>query len=317
MNHSISILERVAHINRFIVRHPEFNHAFHGITECMQKSQTYQEPIGSILHADGGHGKTLLCRAIIKQMPSYTTIVEGYEKTIIPAFYAQVPSPASVKSVASMLLKELGDPNPASGNTTQISLRLCHLLRQCETKLVFLDEFHHLFRFQKTTTKLNIVVCDWIKSIVNETQISFCLVGLSQFVPLLEMDSQLTRRFQYHYPLHALTIGSSTSYGSMFPFLAEVENQIKTRCEVTFDQSLNSPLITTQLYAATAGNPAFIMTLIKDSVLFALKDNREIITTHDFSNAWLQGTTAKVSLTKSDPFKMSRNILASQMRITL
>ena len=38
----------------------------------------------------------------------------------------------------SMLLRELGDPNPASGNTTQITLRLCHLLRQCETKLVFL-----------------------------------------------------------------------------------------------------------------------------------------------------------------------------------
>lgn len=317
MNHTQSIFERVAHINRFIVRHPEFDHAYQGITECMQKSQTYQEPIGSILHADGGHGKTLLCKALIKQMPSSKRMIEGYEKTIIPAFYAQVPSPASVKSVASMLLRELGDPNPASGNTTQITLRLCHLLRQCETKLVFLDEFHHLFRFQKTVTKLNVVVCDWIKSIVNETQISFCLVGLSQFVPLLEMDSQLTRRFQYHYPLHALTLGSSTSLGSIFPFLAEVENQINVRCQVRFDQRLDSPLLATQLYAATAGNPAFIMSVIKDSVLFALKDDREIITAHDLSTAWLQGTTAKVSLVKNDPFKMSRSILASQMRIAL
>ena len=50
------------------------------------QSQTYQEPIGSILHADGGHGKTLLCRAIIKQMPSYTTIVEGYEKLLFLHF---------------------------------------------------------------------------------------------------------------------------------------------------------------------------------------------------------------------------------------
>lgn len=160
------------------------------------------------------------------------------------------------------------------------------------------------------------MVCDWIKSIVNETQISFCLVGLSQFVPFLEMDSQLTRRFQYHYPLHALTLGSSTSFGSIFPFLAEVEKQIRIRCEVSFDQSLDSPLLTMQIYAATAGNPAFIMSLIKDSILFALKDDREIITAHDLSTAWLQGTTAKVSLTKNDPFKMSRSVLASNMRIS-
>lgn len=312
-----AIYERVAKINRFIVRHPEFDHAFHGITQCMLKSQTYGEPIGSILHADGGHGKTLLCKAIIKQMPPSKRIVDGYEKSIIPAFYAQIPSPATVKSVGSMLLKELGDPNPLSGDTTQITLRLCHLLRQCETKLVFLDEFHHLFRFQKTVTKLNIVVCDWIKSIVNETKISFCLAGLSQFVPLLEMDSQLSRRFQYHYPLHALSLGSPKSLGSIFPFLAEAENQIKTRCEISFDQSLDSPLIATQIYAATAGNPAFIMSLLKDSILFALQDNREIITTGDFSFAWRQGTTAKVSLTKSDPFNMSYSTLVSRMRIGL
>lgn len=312
-----SIYQRIAPINRFIVSHPEFMQALNGITECMQKSHAYQEPIGSILHADGGHGKSLLCKVMIKQLPSYRRIDDSYEKTIIPAFYAQVPAAASVKSVASMLLKELGDPNPTSGNTTQITLRLCHLLRQCETKLVFLDEFHHLFRFQKTSTKLNFDVCDWIKSIINETQISFCLVGLSQFVPFLEMDSQLARRFQYQYPLHALTLGSSSSFGSIVPFLAEVERQIQNRCEVSFDQNLDSPLLATQIYAATAGNPAFIMSIIKDSILFALKDNREIITSLDLSSAWRQGTTSKVSLTKQDPFKMARSVLASQMRIAL
>lgn len=312
-----AIYERVAQINRFIVQHPEFNNAFQGIQECMYKSNAYQEPIGSILHANGGHGKTLLCKAMLKQMPSYKRIGDGYEKTIIPAFYAQIPSPASVKSVASMLLKELGDPNPGTGNASQITLRLCHLLQQCETKLVFLDEFHHLFRFQKTATKLNIVVCDWIKSIVNETQISFCLVGLSEFVPFLEMDSQLARRFQYHYPLHALSLGTSDYRGSIFPFLAEVETQIRQRCNVSFDQSLNSPLLALQIYAATAGNHAFIMSLLKDSVLFALKNSREIITLQDFSTTWQQGTTAQVGLTSNNPFKMSRSVLASQMRIGL
>ena len=56
------------------------------------------------------------------------------------------------------------------------------------------------------------------------------------------------------------------------------------------------------------------MSLLKDSVLFALQNNREIITTGDFSFAWRQGTTAKVSLTKSDPFNMPYSVLVSRMR---
>lgn len=314
---NLSIYERIAPINRFIVQHPDFNHAFYGIKECMHKSIIYQEPIGSILNANGGHGKTLLCKALISQMPSFKKINDGYEKTIIPAFYAQIPSPASVKSVASMLLKELGDPNPAFGNTTQMTLRLCHLLKQCETKLVFLDEFHHLFRFQKTTTKLNITVCDWIKSLVNETKISFCLVGLPQFIPLLEMDSQLARRFQYQYQLNSLSYGSYNSEGVLFKFMKEVEKQVTHRCQISFETRLDSSLFILQMYAATTGNPAFIMSLVKDSILFALKDSREIITSHDFSQAWQQGTSAQVSLTKSNPFQMSRSTLASQIRVTL
>ncbi len=309
-----AIYQRVAKINQFVVRHPEFDHALSGIQECMHKSSIYQEPIGSVLHGEGGHGKTTICNVIVRQIPSTNRVDGAYEKTIIPAFYAQIPSPASVKSVAGILLQQLGDPNPLKGNTTQMTLRLCHLLKECETKLVFLDEFHHLFRFQKTATKLNIIVCDWIKSLVNETKISFCLVGLPQFAPLLELDSQLARRFQYHYQLTPLSLGTAEAKGFLFPFLAEIERQTRLRCNISFEMALDSPLFAQQIYAATGGNHAFIMSLLKDSMLFALKDSREIITVDDFSQSWQQGTTAQVSLTKNNPFKMSRSILASQIR---
>ncbi|MEE9885520.1 TniB family NTP-binding protein [Acinetobacter baumannii] len=312
-----SIYERVAQLNQFVIRHPEFDHAFNSIQECMKKSTAYNEPIGSLLLADGGLGKTTICKAIVKQMPPSTRIDGAYEKTITPTFYAHIPSPASVKSVAGNLLQQLGDPNPLSGSAAQMTTRLCKLLEQCETKLVFLDEFHHLFRFQKTSTKLNIIICDWIKSLVNETKISFCLVGLPQFAPQLEMDSQLARRFQYHFHLHPLTLGSYDSKGIIFPFLAEIENQTKVRCNVSFEDKLDSPLLAQQIYAATNGNPSFIKSLLRDSILYALKDFREIITSDDFSKAWQQGTTAQVSLTKMDPFKMSLSVLASQIRITL
>ena len=59
------------------------------------------------------------------------------------------PSPATVKSVAGMMLKALNDPAPLSGTTAQMTERLCYLLKLCETELILMDEFHHLFDMQR------------------------------------------------------------------------------------------------------------------------------------------------------------------------
>ncbi len=37
---------------------------------------------------------------------------------VVPVFYIQIPSPATVKSVAGMMLKALNDPAPLSGTTS-------------------------------------------------------------------------------------------------------------------------------------------------------------------------------------------------------
>ncbi|MFG8445220.1 TniB family NTP-binding protein [Pseudomonas aeruginosa] len=297
-----TFLAVVSELDRLVIQHPEFERAFNGVKECAEKSEYYAEPVGCLLSAEGGMGKTTICRTIMSTMPSGVKRLEDCEKNIVPAFYAEVPSPATVKTVAASMLSQLNDPNPLVGNTAQLTERLCKLLEQCETKLVFLDELHNLLDTSKSRARFNTNVCNWIKSIVNNTSVSFCLVGLPEVSPILSIDSQLSRRFPLHYKLGRLTIGGQNLTGTLSPFLATVANEIKRIMKFQATPDFSQYELTLRIYTATSGNPAFIMSLMKESCLLALKENQETLEIHNFKTAWDKGIVAKSSLTTKNPF---------------
>jgi hypothetical protein len=278
MQSNKSIFERISHLNDIVITSDEFMNAFNGIQQCAERSVAYKEPIGSMLLAKGGLGKTTLCHTILSHMPRSYKIEEDRKKTIVPAFYVEVPSPATVKSLAITMLQKLGDPTHLSGTTSYLTNRLIYLLMQCETKLVFLDEFHHLFDRKPTSTRMNVTIGNWIKTLVNETGISFCLVGLPEFTDLIQVDSQIARRFSYHYKLNPLTIGTKNSLGTIYPFLGEIARRA-SEIQITFSPMLDSHLLGIQLFAATKGYHSYVMSLIRESIAIALKDGRNIVNT--------------------------------------
>lgn len=311
---TITTLQRVALLDKVVVPHPAWERAMQGIQECVAKSEVYREPVGSLLLADGGMGKTTVCRAILAQMPHTTQVEQQLEKTLIPAFYAEVPSPTTVKSVAASLLAKLNDPSPQAGNTGQMTQRLCKLLAACETKLVLLDEFHHLFDIRKTSTRVNSNVCNWIKSLVNQTRVTFCLVGLPQFAPILSCDSQLARRFSLEFSLPPLRVGTTAEPGALLLFLAQIKQTLLHKLQFQAVPYLDQHDIALQIYAATGGSPAFVMALVKEAVRFALDAQSTHLTLDDFSLAWDAGITAKASLSRDNPFKSSLATLAAALR---
>jgi hypothetical protein len=312
--HTITTLQRVALLDKVVIPHPAWAQAMQGIQDCVAKSEVYREPVGSLLLADGGMGKTTVCRAILAQMPHAIKVEERLEKTLIPAFYAEVPSPATVKSVAASLLAKLNDPSPLAGNTGQMTDRLCKLLAACETKLVLLDEFHHLFDIRKTSTRVNSNVCNWIKSLVNQTRVTFCLVGLPQFAPILAIDSQLARRFPLEFVLLPLRVGTTAEPGALLLFLAQIKQTLLHKLQFHAVPPLDRHDIALQIYAATGGSPAFVMALVKEAARFALNARSSQLTLDDFALAWDAGITMKASLSRNNPFKSSPAALAAILR---
>lgn len=308
------IYQRIAPLNDLVIASPEFMNAFHGIQQCIHRSKSFGEPVGSILTSQGGLGKTTLCRTILSQMPKSQKSMDGYEKTIIPAFYTECPSPVTVKSLASTMLQRLGDPTYLNGTTNQLTDRLIHLLEQCETQLVLLDEFHHLFDRKTTSTKLNIIVGNWLKNLVNKTGISFCLIGLPEFVKYLDVDSQIARRFQYRFQLSPLSINALDHSGTMYHFLQQIALNTQEKIGITFQPLLDSHLLGVQIFAATNGFHAYVIALIRESIAFALSDEREVVTLNDFSQVWQMGICSFISPIKKDPFHMSISQLSAALR---
>lgn len=305
--------EQISSINNIVVTLDEFMNAFKGIQDCVKRSIAYKEPIGSMLLAKGGLGKTTLCKALVSQMPKSTKIEEDHKKTIIPAFYVEVPSPATIKSLAITMLHELGDPTYNNGTTSYLTDRLSYLLRMCETKLVFLDEFHHLFERKQSYTRMNATIGNWLKTLVNQTGISFCLVGLPEFAELLQVDNQIARRFPFIYTLNPLYIESPQGHGTIYAFLSEIARKMAQQ-NITFSPPLDNPLMGMQIYTATLGYHSYTISLIRESIVNALNEGRLIINKSDFSTAWQLGITDYISKLNSDPFKMSLSQLAVKVR---
>lgn len=305
--------EQISSINNIVVTSDEFMNVFKGIQDCVKRSIAYKEPIGSMLLAKGGLGKTTLCKALVSQMPKSTKIEEDHKKTIIPAFYVEVPSPATIKSLAITMLHELGDPTYNNGTTSYLTDRLSYLLRMCETKLVFLDEFHHLFERKQSYTRMNATIGNWLKTLVNQTGISFCLVGLPEFAELLQVDSQIARRFPFIYTLNPLYIESPQGHGTIYAFLSEIARKMAQQ-NITFSPPLDNPLMGMQIYTATLGYHSYTISLIRESIVNALNEGRLIINKSDFSTAWQLGITDYISKLNSDPFKMSLSQLAVKVR---
>ncbi len=314
LNEIESVLDRVANLDKLVIRHSRLLLALNGIENCIIKTQRYRESMNCILVADGGMGKSTVCREILSRMKAYEVKDGASEKTIIPAFYAEIPSPATIKSVATSLLRKLNDPNPSVGNTESMTTRLCLLLRVCETKIILLDEFHHLMDINNRSTRLNLKVCNWIKNLVNRVRVTFCLIGLPEFEPILRSDSQLARRFPLRYFLSPLPVVAN-NLGSLSAFLEEVETYCKSKLKLSAMPNLASRLMVYQMDAATSGNPAFIMSLIKETLIIALKNGGNSVTIEDFALAWDSGITFTASRVEENPFRMTMNILANNLKV--
>jgi len=114
--------------------------------------------------------------------------------TRIPIFYAETPSPVTVKGMAASMLAHLGDPAACHGALWAMNYRLIRLMLDCQVELVILDDFHHLI--DKETNRVLEQVSDWLKVLIKETGIPFLVVGIEGKVErILEANAQLSRLF--------------------------------------------------------------------------------------------------------------------------
>ncbi|QBC42591.1 TniB family NTP-binding protein [Iodobacter fluviatilis] len=218
-------IQRVSELDKVLICHPSFDFALKGILRAIVQSHSFKEPVGCMLLADGGMGKTKICETILSMFQKTQVQNVDAEITYIPAFYAEVPSPVSVSTLASNMLEKLNDPSHLAGTIASKTKRIVGYLKTCETRIILLDEVHNLLNNKvRGSERVNTIALRWLKSLVNNSGVCVCLVGVPECETIIDSDPtwQQARRFKYRFRLSSLHAGTVEKPGELYHFLTQM-----------------------------------------------------------------------------------------------
>lgn len=300
-------MESLSKFDKCIIPYRSFTKAMEGIEECMELTKISRESANCALLAPSGTGKSTICSIFQKRNPASVRIEGDFEIIEKPVIWAEVPPNATPKKLASALLQAMGDPNPEAGTEFGITERLIVRLAESRTALVLLDEFHNLLNSTKST-KAKKATCQWLKSLINRTKTTICLVGTEEFAASL--DSEISRRFTRRYHLHSLSAGTSSEPGEFISFTLPIFKKAKEIFDFQTVPDLGNHHFARQFWAATSGKPFFIVALMKDAIIRAAKYEKDILEIDDLAESWESGIAREVSLVKTNPFTLNPKELA-------
>lgn len=177
-------------LRKQFIETPYARHAVARIAEVHMDTQRACMSKGLLLQGPSGSGKTTLIQEFI-----YSTFPNGrIPGQKLSALRVEIPSSPSKKNLAAAVLTALGDPFATSRSHSAEAkfTRIVTLLKNLGTEIIILDEAQHLVDYKRNNAY---EAADWIKSLMNDAQITVILVGLKRTQGLLWANEQLRRRF--------------------------------------------------------------------------------------------------------------------------
>lgn len=287
------IAQTIAKSNMNFVRYPRFKELHKEIERCQELSKVSLEPQCMSLEGESGAGKSTLVRDYASQFPRY----ENENGLVIPVFYAEIPSPATVKGTASSLLEQLGDPGANKGTLWSMNSRLVGLIKSCGVELVILDEFSNLIDTE--TNHIMNTVSDWLKMLIKQSGVPFLVVGINGKVSrILKANNQLSRLFACREKLEPFSWSDEKAIKdfSMFVQYAEKAVGLSVTKEVPKVEMLY------RIFYATDGIVGNIMNLIRYAGISATDNKHDSIELRDLSEGFRKRISEHLP-NKTNPFK--------------
>jgi type II secretory pathway predicted ATPase ExeA len=289
----VPVEDRIQMVEKLYIHFPRNQGALNAIKDCHSHAKLSKESEGMLIQGDTGAGKTTVVKLYMTDYPRNVT----EEVTIVPVLYANVPVPATCKSLVTALLKAIGDPAADRGAQISQTLRLKRYMEACEVELLILDEFQH---FQdRDSLKVLKTVSDWLKVLMDETGVPIVLAGLPYSHTILdsEHNEQLRRRFAVRIELDAFRFNTSRERQDFRRFL----NIIDEKLPLAEKSDLADPETAFCIFEATDGVVAHAMKLVRRATVIALESNREKLTLEILSLAYEQRLAANRP-SKPNPF---------------
>lgn len=225
------------------------------------------EPASSILiRGKAGQGKTMALEAFVAKHPAY----DEEDRTIFPVIGVEVPATLSTAAVAKEILRKMNAP--AAGNSaSELTSQVKTLLRECQVKVLVLDEVQHLVERGQVPSIRRLA--DWLKSLINQTGVTLVLMGIPSSQALLRYNDQLRRRFSAPWQIPEWSRDCQEDVEEFCGFL----NVAQQAVGIPFSVNLADPNIAERIFLACNGSPGNVeKLLIKTRQVARERDVKEI-----------------------------------------
>lgn len=257
-----------------VIQHSSFQKALELISNAIEVGNGAGVFSGVRITAPSGSGKSLLIECLQKN-----TIDSPFLDGEFSVIRTELKESPSVSQVQSGLLENfrygLMDQVRRRQNNNDVHRVLLAAVREHRVQLIVLDEFQHVF--SSANDKVSTSVIDWLKRLMNMTQIPVVLVGTELMDRLGPVDPQLTTRVPTTIKLMPFILN-----GEWVGFLKAIVH----KC-VAVDLSIiiNPPLVT-QLYNVTRGVIRPLKALLVQAVIMAVNAGEKELTVDRLYSAY-------------------------------
>ena len=265
-----------ASVDRVFVVHPDFKTSLTGCDRVFQLCRELSQQQVILLAGTTGVGKTALIRYFRASLPKSSLFEQGFG-----AIAVRLPTKPNVGQLIGTMLRQLRHPFPqVTGHTLAIKRDvLIDALRQRGTRLLFIDEGHHLRDQTRLRSRANdgTSVTDCLRELVDEASLGLCLSGADELMQLSEVDAHLDNRVSARFQLKHFSEG-----GLWRGFLST----FRRHCTQIDLSIIESPEHAHMLHVATAGNLRVFKRLVTEAVLVCVHANLDVVAHAHFKEAF-------------------------------
>jgi len=265
---------KLSTFSKVLVAYPLYEKAIAKILHSIDVTRTRSEPSSAMLLGEAGTGKSTVCESIVDIMGPRANLDDNEGKyRYIPALLCSISSKFTTRSLSQEILAKL-ECQDYSERIMALEHRIKIRLKTCRTKVIVLDEFHHLL--DKGAEKTRETLCNWVKSLTNETLVPIILVGTPRCEAIVDAHPQLARRYPFRARLK--NFGYDSIFRNVLTTLIREMVRIGELKPETFITDDHAAKI---FYVYTGGNLNALRLLLQEILESALNRNGNTLTRDD------------------------------------
>lgn len=271
-------------IETTLIPHTAFENALLRLEQCFNYANGTLEPICIALVGESRTGKSRALEECFLRHPRVRQLA-GLNN---PILRVKIPSKPTVKGLAELMLRALGDPKAHTGSENTKTMRLQSMMASTGVLMVMLDEFQHFY--DKGSHKVMHHVADWLKILVEDAKVALIVAGLPSCRAVIDQNEQLAGRFLSPLFMPRFDWLNSSDREEFIAILGAFQESMGQHFDLPV---LDGPEMAFRCYCGTGGLIGYLSKFLRQAVWNALDADTKIITLSELLQAHDQSVWAK------------------------